>query len=116
MRHSRKAMPRFYGKINRTVSPILTYIFPYNQGKDMWRVIKLSEARNAIGFRLRQARLAEKPKATQEDISARLAVIGVTLSASSIGKIETGARPVTDLQLIALAKVLKRSVAWLVGE
>lgn len=73
-------------------------------------------ARNAIGDRVREARLAEKPKATQEDISARLAVIGITLSASSIGKIEAGTRPVTDLQLIALAKVLKTSVAWLIGE
>ena len=76
----------------------------------------VSAARNAIGPRLRQARLSERPKATQEDISARLAVLGVTLSANSISKIEAGTRPVTDLQLIAFAKALKRSVAWLVGE
>lgn len=73
------------------------------------------ERRNLIGSRLRQARLAERPKASQADISARLAVEGVTLSANSIGKIEMGARPVTDIQLVALAKALKVSPAWLLG-
>ena len=63
------------------------------------------ERRNLIGSRLRQARLAERPKASQ----------GVTLSANSIGKIEMGARPVTDIQLVALAKALKVSPAWLLG-
>ncbi len=53
--------------------------------------------KNRIGGRLREARLSERPKATQEDVSARLATMGVSLSASSIGKIENGTRPVTDI-------------------
>ncbi len=73
------------------------------------------EQRNLIGKRLRQARLAEKPKASQADISARLAVQGITLSANSIGKIEMGTRPVTDIQLIAFSKALKVPVTWLLG-
>lgn len=73
------------------------------------------EQRNLIGKRLRQARLAEKPKASQADIGARLAVQGITLSANSIGKIEMGTRPVTDIQLIAFSKALKVPVTWLLG-
>lgn len=72
--------------------------------------------KNRIGGRLREARLSERPKATQEDVSARLATMGVSLSASSIGKIENGTRPVTDIQLCALAKALKVTAAWLLGE
>ncbi len=72
--------------------------------------------KNRIGGRLREARLSERPKATQEDVSARLAIMGVSLSASSIGKIENGTRPVTDIQLCALAKALKVTPAWLLGE
>ena len=74
------------------------------------------ERKNIIGVRLRQARLAEVPKATQKDISARLEVLGIYLSDSSIGKIEAGTRPVTDIQLMAFASALKVSAAWLLQE
>ena len=57
--------------------------------------------KNLIGDRLRLARLMENPKATQSDISARLQVIGISLS---------------DIQLVALAKALKVSTSWLLGE
>lgn len=76
----------------------------------------MHKRRNAVGSRIRQARLSESPKATQKDISARLQLEGINISESSVGKIELGLRPVTDLQLIALAKVLKVSCAWLLGE
>lgn len=65
---------------------------------------------------MKLARLREKPKATQADISARLAVLGVYLSPSSIGKIEAGLRPVSDIQLLAIAHALNVSAAWLLGE
>ena len=73
------------------------------------------ESRNLIGRRLRQARLAERPRATLSDVSARLEVLGVNLSISSIAKIVRGERIVTDIQLVALAKALKVSPAWLLG-
>lgn len=76
----------------------------------------MKEDKNLIGNRLRQARLAESPKATQKDISARLEVLGIKRSDSSIGKIEAGTRPVSTVQLMALAKVMKVSAAWLLGE
>ena len=73
------------------------------------------DRRNLVGSRIRQARLAEKPKVTLADLSARLEVLGVSLSVSSIAKIERGERIVTDVQLVALAKALKVSVLWLLG-
>ena len=72
--------------------------------------------RNIVGERIRLARLSEKPPATQKDISARLAVNGVVLSDSAIGKIEHGTSAVTDLQIKAFAKVLKVNTAWLMQE
>jgi len=35
---------------------------------------------------------------------------------SGLSKIESGHRPVTDVEVIALAKALKVSVAWLLKE
>ena len=76
----------------------------------------MAARRNIAGERIRQARLAEKPPATQKDISARLELNGVVLSDSSIGKIEHGTSAVTDLQLKAFAKVLKVKTSWLLQE
>ena len=81
--------------------------------RNAW-VVKLGK-KNISGKRIRVARLLEKPRATQADISARLEVVGVILSPSSIGKIEQGQRPITDIQLTAISKVLKVSVTWLLG-
>ena len=76
----------------------------------------MKDRKNFIGKQIKIARLSEKPPATQQDLSARLELLDVTLSASSIGKIENGTRPVTDLQLIAFAKALKVSPEWLLEE
>lgn len=72
--------------------------------------------KNRIGGRLREARLSERPKATQEDVSARLATMGVSLSASSIGKIENGTRPVTDHTALRPGEGLKGDDRGLLGE
>lgn len=72
--------------------------------------------KNIVGEQIRAARLAEKPPATQQEVSARLETYGVILSDSSIGKIENGTRPVTDMQIIAFAKALKVRIAWLFQE
>ena len=72
--------------------------------------------KNVAGPKIRAARLAESPAATQKDLSARLETHGIVLSASSIGKIENGSRPVTDLQVIAFAKALKVKPGWLLQQ
>ena len=74
------------------------------------------DKKNVCGARIREARLSEIPKATQKDISARLQLQGLNISESSVGKIELGLRPITDIQLIAFSKALKVSCAWLLGE
>lgn len=71
------------------------------------------QKKNVVGSKIRDARLARTPTMTQDDLSGQLAKHGVTLSASSIGKIENGTRPVTDIQLLAFAKALKVEPAWL---
>lgn len=54
---------------------------------------------------------------TQDYLSAKLQVRhGIILTKNIISRIENGQRYVTDLELIALADVLKVSTAWLLGE
>lgn len=69
--------------------------------------------RNLIGDRVRQARLKSKPKITQTDLLARLAVRGIDLEKTTISKIEAKKRPVTDVELVAIADALEVNVLWL---
>lgn len=71
--------------------------------------------RNLVGNRVREARLALRPPATQTQISERLREFGVGLTFSSIGKIEQGLSAVTDKQLLAFSKVLDVPILWLLG-
>lgn len=70
-------------------------------------------SKNVIGDRVRLARHKTKPKVTQTDLLARLEVRGVNLEKTSISKIEAGTRPVTDIELLAIADALHVSVNWL---
>jgi len=72
--------------------------------------------RNIVGPRIKLARKQAVPKITQEDLCARLQVLGLQLERPAISKIETGYREVTDIEVVALAKALYVSVAWLLGE
>jgi len=67
--------------------------------------------KNIVGTRVRQARKATG--ITQGDLLARLQVLGMTIDQSGISKLESGKRPVSDTEVVALAKALKVSVAWL---
>ena len=71
--------------------------------------------RNIIGERVRIARNSAHPKITQRELSARLQILGVMIGDSAIGKIENGTSAVTDIQLLAFAKALNVSSAWLLG-
>lgn len=72
--------------------------------------------RNLIGHRVRQARHNSKPKVTQLDLLARLAVRGIELEKTTISKIEARTRPVTDIELVAISDALGVSVLWLLGK
>jgi len=72
--------------------------------------------RNVVGPRVRQARRLASPHVSQVDLAARLQILGLKIDQSAVSKIERGRRPVLDLEIVALAKALKVSVAWLLGE
>lgn len=69
--------------------------------------------RNIVGTRVRQARKAAKPPITQLDLVARLQIEGMRIDQSGLSKLESGQRPVSDMEVVALAKALKVSVGWL---
>ncbi len=73
-------------------------------------------AKNIVGKRVYQARKAATPPITQTDLIARLQLSGIMIDQSTLSKIENGQRPVTDVEVVALAKALKVPVAWLLGE
>jgi transcriptional regulator with XRE-family HTH domain len=72
--------------------------------------------KNIVGSRVKQARKGAKPQITQLDLVARLQLLGLSIDQSGLSKIENGQRPVTDIEVAALAKALKVSVAWLFSE
>lgn len=72
--------------------------------------------RNVVGPRVRQARRLSTPRVSQVDLAARLQLQGLKIDQSAVSKIEQGHRPVLDLEVVALAKALKVSAAWLLGE
>ncbi len=69
-----------------------------------------------MGPRVKQVRKAAKPQITQLDLIARLQLLGLSIDQSALSKIENGQRPVTDVEVAALAKALKVSVAWLFAD
>lgn len=72
--------------------------------------------KNIVGDRVRDFRIRITPSVSQEDLSGRLAKQGVTITQTSISKIENRTRYVLDYEAEALAMALKVSVAALYGE
>jgi hypothetical protein len=70
-------------------------------------------ARNIIGARVRQARLANSPPITQDQLSGRLAAEGVQLDRVALAKIEAGTRCAFDFEVKAIGRALKVDVRWL---
>lgn len=69
--------------------------------------------RNAIGKRIRAARLMQKPPVSQEDLAARLAVRGIYFDRSAISRMEAQKRFIRDYEIIAIAECLNVSIEWL---
>jgi len=63
--------------------------------------------RNVTGKRIRQARLAAKPPVSQEDLSGRLAALGVILDQGAISRVESEDRYLMDYELLAIARALR---------
>lgn len=69
--------------------------------------------KNIIGKQLAVARRAHRPALTQDDLSGKLALIGIQLDRAAVAKIEAGFRRVFDYELKALADALGVTVDWL---
>lgn len=46
-------------------------------------------------------------------LTARLQVLGVSIDRSAVAKIETGRRPVSDIEIVAISQVLGVDIPWL---
>lgn len=69
--------------------------------------------RNIVGSRVSQARKAQGMK--QIELLTKLQLAGVDLSVPALSLLEGQRRPVSDIELNALADILNVSVDWLMG-
>ena len=69
--------------------------------------------RNLIGRRVTEARMALGMK--QVELLAKLQLAGVDMSIPALSLLEGQKRPVSDIELNALADILEVSVDWLLG-
>lgn len=76
---------------------------------------KKAESRNIIGERVKEARQQFNPPITQDQLSGRLAKVGIQIDRVALAKIESGLRCAFDYEVKALASVLKVDTNWLLG-
>lgn len=69
--------------------------------------------RNIVGARVTQARLAMGMK--QIDLLTKLQLAGIDISSPALSLLEGQKRPVSDIEINALADILNVSVDWLLG-
>ena len=69
--------------------------------------------RNLIGKRVTEARMALGMK--QVELLAKLQLTGIDMSIPALSLLEGQKRPVSDIELNALADILGVSVDWLLG-
>ena len=69
--------------------------------------------KNIVGARVTEARLALGMK--QVELLAKLQTAGVDMSVPALSLLEGQKRPVSDIELNALADILHVSVDWLLG-
>jgi len=75
-----------------------------------------SKYKNIIGPQVKTARLAFKPMLSQDALAGRLSKWGISLDRSAISRIESRERYVMDYEAVAIAKCLKVSIGYLIGE
>lgn len=70
--------------------------------------------RNIVGARVTEARKAKGMK--QTELLAKLQMAGIEISTPALSLLEGQKRPVSDIELLALADILNVSVNWLLGK
>jgi transcriptional regulator with XRE-family HTH domain len=68
--------------------------------------------KNLIGNRVRIARMRGRNLVSQQELAARLSVMGISMDRTTISKIEAGDRLVTDYELYAISRALGLSIEW----
>jgi len=79
--------------------------------KGIFTTIPNMQKRNIIGSHVRRARKASK--ITQRDLVAQLQVLGIKIDQAGLSKLENGSRPITDIEIAAIAKILKVPISRL---
>ena len=79
----------------------------------MARIID-GDKKNLIGANLKKLRT--KLKVSQQELSNKLELLGVYVCRGSISRVEDFSRTVTDIELFAIAKVLKVSTDELIDK
>jgi len=69
---------------------------------------------NIAGTRIREAREAEN--LSQEELAARLQLLGLEITQKAISRIETGDRVLPDYELQFFAAALNKSILWLLSD
>ncbi len=70
--------------------------------------------KNIIGQRVRKGR--KESGITQMELAAQLQLLDVPIDRSGIAKLESGRRPASDIEVYAIAKILKVPIPWLFEE
>ena len=67
--------------------------------------------KNIVGIRIKAARKAAG--FSQMKLAAEMQLLGIKIDRSTIAKLESGRRPASDIEIIAIAKILNVSIPWL---
>jgi len=76
----------------------------------------LDNSKNIVGPRVRLARRERPIPLSQADLARLLQMAGLNLDRSAVAKIETGRRPVSDIELVGIAATLEVSIEWLLQD
>ena len=75
-----------------------------------------NEGRNNIsGEMIRRLRLASPARLSQRGLADKMQLIGIDLDKNAIQRIECGKRFVTDIELVAFARIFGVSLEELIG-
>ena len=77
----------------------------------MYKVNKFNGNFNVIGPKIKKIR--KRNKITQEDLCARLQILGYNINRSDISKIENGKKFVSDFEVFGFSKALKVQIEYL---
>lgn len=67
--------------------------------------------KNIVGLQIRKAR--KEARITQMNLATQLQLMGLKIERTGIAKVESGRRPVSDIEIIAIARVLNVSISSL---